>query len=100
MSTHRISVDIDEDEHKYLKMCCARLGMTIKEFVVKATIEKVDSWEDTWMLERWEKDGTLEQLEKDRNNPDRKLYEINFNGDECLFTETTYRDVERKANGL
>jgi len=34
MATHRISIDIDEDEHKYLKMCCAKLGVTIKQFVI------------------------------------------------------------------
>lgn len=50
MGTHRISVDIDEDEHKYLKMCCAKLGMTIKEFVIGAIILQVDAC-DKWMLD-------------------------------------------------
>lgn len=100
MATHRISVDIDEDEHKYLKMCCAKLGMTIKEFVIKSTIESVDAWEDKWMLERWASDGTNEELEKERSNPNRKVYEIVFDNGETLYKETTYAEVERRANGL
>lgn len=97
MATHRISIDIEEDEHKYLKMCCAKLGVTIKQFVIGATIEKVDDWEDKWMLERWSRDGTREELEKEASNPNRTVYELDTRGN---FIETTYSDVERREHGL
>ena len=97
MAIHRISIDIQEDEHKYLKMCCAKLGVTIKQFVTGAVIEKVDAWEDKWMLERWARDGTSEELQKEANNPNRSVYELDTSGN---FIETTYSDVERRVNGL
>lgn len=100
MATHRISIDIDEEEHKYLKMCCAKLGMTIKEFVLTATIDRVDIWEDKWMLERWERDGTKEEIDKERNNPDRTVYKLNFANGNHSFTPTTYSAVEKRAHGL
>jgi hypothetical protein len=74
MATQRISIDIDEEEHKYLKMCCLKLGMTIKEFAAQSIIESVDAWEDTWMLERWDKDGTREEINREMNDPNRTTY--------------------------
>lgn len=97
MATHRISIDIDENEHKYLKMCCAKLGVTIKQFVIEATIEKVDGWEDKWMLERWNRDGTCEEIEKEISNPNRVVYKLDTNGN---FIKTTYSDVEKQVNDL
>ncbi|MBA3603720.1 MAG: hypothetical protein H0W50_08790 [Parachlamydiaceae bacterium] len=97
MTTHRISIDIEEAEHKYLKMCCAKLGMTIKQFVTSAAIERVDNWEDKWMLERWERDGTREEMEKEKNNPERIVYELSLDGS---LIETTYSNTERRVNGV
>lgn len=97
MTTHRISIDIEENEHKYLKMCCAKLGVTIKQFVLNATIDKVDDWEDKWMIERWERDGTRQELEKEESNPNRTVYVLDSNGN---FMEKTYSDIERNPNGL
>ena len=94
MTTHKISIDIEEDEHKYLKMCCAKLGMTIKQFVTSSVIERVDEWEDKWMLERWELDGTREEMERDRNDPNRVVYEVNFDGIEPVYTKKTYSNFE------
>lgn len=99
--THRISIDIDDDEHKYLKMCCAKLGMTIKDFVIGATIERVDACEDKWMLERWERDGTRAEIEAERNDPNRTCYEMHKLKDgNYTFNETTYSDIEKKENGI
>lgn len=100
MKKTRLSVDIDEEEYKYLKMCCVKLGMTIKDFVLKATIERVDSWEDIWMLDRWEKDGTREEIERDRNNPEREVFALEFSNDDVRFEKTTYSNLERHAHGL
>jgi hypothetical protein len=33
-------------------MCCAKLGMSIKEFVIKATLDSVEAWEDIWLSEK------------------------------------------------
>lgn len=87
MASHRVSIDIDEDEHKYLKMCCAKLGMTIKQFVTSAAIERVDAWEDKWMLERWERDGTRDEIERDRKDPNRTSYEMEKVDGRFVFTE-------------
>lgn len=67
MATQRISVDIEEDEHKYLKMCCAKLGISIKQFVIKATLESVYNQEDEW----WLQDPETQQMLKD--NEEGKL---------------------------
>lgn len=53
----RLLADIPDSEHKYLKMCCAKLGVTIKSFITKAVVEKIDEWEDVWMVEQLKKEG-------------------------------------------
>lgn len=94
----RMSIDIPESEHKYLKMCCAKIGLSIKEFVSKAAIEKVDAWEDKWMLERWEKDGTRQEIEAEMNDETRSVFTLETIGDETVFVEHSYKDLieERK----
>lgn len=61
MTTHRISVDIDEEDHRYLKLCCVKLGVSIKSFVVKSVIEKIDEQEDQWWLEKPETQALLKE---------------------------------------
>jgi hypothetical protein len=100
MGTHRISIDIDDDEHKYLKMCCARLSMTIKQFVISATIDKVDAYEDKWMLERWERDGTREAIEKERNDPNRISYEMKKVDGRFVFAEIRGNEYTGKSREL
>jgi len=87
MPKHRISIDIDDEEHKYLKMCCAKLQITIKQFVTNSVLERVDEYEDKWMLERWERDGTREQIEKERNDTNRISFEMKKTEGEFFFTE-------------
>jgi len=45
----RLSLELPESEHKYLKMCCVKLGISIKEFVLSAAISRLDEQEDEWM---------------------------------------------------
>jgi hypothetical protein len=63
MEKQRLSFDMEVEDHKYLKMCCAKLGISIKDFIIKATNEKVESYEDEWLFkdsyEEYEK-GNLE----------------------------------------
>lgn len=61
MTSHRISIDIPEEEHKYLKMCCARLGISIKDFVLKSVMSSVENQEDQWWLEKPETQELLRQ---------------------------------------
>jgi hypothetical protein len=98
--SNRISIEIDSDEHKYLKMCCAKLGISIKEFVLNATLECIDAWEDEWMLERWEKDGTNESIKKELSDPNHIVYLMKRQGDDFSFVETTYSDVRGQCCGV
>ncbi len=52
METKRLSFDMSEQDHTYLKMCCARLGVSIKDFIIKATNEKVVACEDIWLWQQ------------------------------------------------
>lgn len=46
----RISIVIDEENHKNLKICCAKLGVSIKNFVTNCINEKIESLEDEWLF--------------------------------------------------
>lgn len=50
MDKQRLSFDMSVEDHKYLKVCCAKLGISIKEFIIKATNEKVEAYEDEWLF--------------------------------------------------
>jgi len=50
MEKTRLSVDMDTEEHQYLKKCCAKLGVSVKTFVVKAVVEAVEAQEDEWLF--------------------------------------------------
>jgi hypothetical protein len=51
MENQRLSFDMSIEDHKYLKMCCAKLGVSIKKFIIKATLEAVYAQEDIWFDE-------------------------------------------------
>lgn len=48
----RLTVDMEFDEHSYLKMACAKLGMTMRQFVLLASFEKMETIEDAWLAEK------------------------------------------------
>ncbi len=48
----RLTVDMDFDEHAYLKMACAKLGVTMRQFMILATFEKMEKIEDEWLAEK------------------------------------------------
>ena len=52
--THRsrLTVDMDSNEHAYLKMACAKLGVSMREFILIATFEKMEKAEDKWLAEQ------------------------------------------------
>lgn len=42
----RISVDFPADEYMYLKIACARKGVSLKQFVTSAVIRDIEKYED------------------------------------------------------
>ncbi len=48
MDKQRLSFDMSVEDHKYLKMCCAKLGVSLREFIINATNEAVYANEDKW----------------------------------------------------
>jgi hypothetical protein len=42
----KVTFDFPEEEFMYLKMSCARQGVSLKEFLTKSTIESVENYED------------------------------------------------------
>ncbi|MGL5263642.1 MAG: hypothetical protein ACRDAI_03570 [Candidatus Rhabdochlamydia sp.] len=57
----RLTLDMSSDEHAYLKMACAKLGMTMREFMLLATFEKMEKIEDDWLAEK--ANQTLKRIE-------------------------------------
>lgn len=56
MQKQRLSFDMDVNDHKYLKMCCAKLGVSIKDFLIKTINEAVYCQEDKWFEEQDNRD--------------------------------------------
>lgn len=48
----RLTLDMDSEEHAYLKMACAKLGVSMRQFMLLATFEKMEKIEDDWLAEK------------------------------------------------
>ncbi|BBI17507.1 hypothetical protein [Neochlamydia sp. S13] len=59
----RLTLDMDPNEHAYLKMACAKLGVTMRQFMLLATFEKMEKIEDEWLAEKAHQ--TLKRIESD-----------------------------------
>jgi len=57
----RLTLDMDSDEHAYLKMACAKLGVSMRQFMLLATFEKMEKIEDDWLAEKAHQ--TLKRIE-------------------------------------
>lgn len=57
----RLTLDMPLDAHSYLKMACAKLGVTMREFILQASFEKMETIEDSWLAEKAHE--TLKRLE-------------------------------------
>jgi hypothetical protein len=62
----RLTVDMSLDEHTHVKMASAQLGMTMREFVLLATFEKMKLIDDPWLAEKATE--TLEQLRVNKDS--------------------------------
>lgn len=59
----KLSVEFPAEEYVYLKMACAKKGVSLKEFVSQAVIRSIEEYEDELDLK------ALEQItEEDRKN--------------------------------
>lgn len=47
-----LTVDMDSAEHAYLKMACAKLGVTMRQFMLLATFEKMEKMKDDWLAKK------------------------------------------------
>ncbi|MFV0340721.1 MAG: hypothetical protein ACK5MA_08890 [Parachlamydiaceae bacterium] len=63
VQTHksRLTLDMDSEEHAYIKMACAMLGVTMREFMLSATFEKMEQLEDKWLAKKAEE--TLKRIQ-------------------------------------
>lgn len=57
----RLTLDMDSEEHAYLKMACAKLGVSMRQFMLLATFEKMEKIEDDWLAEKAHQ--TLKRIE-------------------------------------
>ncbi len=48
----RLTVDMSVDEHTHVKMASAQLGMTMREFILLAIFEKMQTIDDPWLVEK------------------------------------------------
>lgn len=48
----RLTVDMNFEEHAYLKMACAKLGITMRQLMLVATFEKMEKIEDEWIANK------------------------------------------------
>ncbi len=56
----RLTVDMSVEEHTHVKMASAQLEMTMREFILLATFEKIQMIDDAWLVEKAEE--TLKKL--------------------------------------
>jgi predicted DNA-binding protein len=57
----RLTVDMSLEEHKYLKMASANLGVSMREFMLAAAFEKMEDLEDEWLAKKAQE--TLKRIE-------------------------------------
>ena len=60
-TTTRLTVDMSTEEHMCLKMASARLGVSMRKFVLAAAFEKMEELEDEWLIKKAHE--TLKRIE-------------------------------------
>lgn len=48
----RLTVDMTTEEHTYLKMASAKMGVSMKELLLSATFKMLEEAEDQWLAEK------------------------------------------------
>lgn len=55
MATHRLNIDFPSDDYAYLKMLCAKKGVSIKEFVTPLILKAIEEEEDILLVKKAQK---------------------------------------------
>ena len=71
----RLTVDMDSDQHIYFKMACAKLGVTMREFMLLATFEKMEKIENDWLAEKASQTLRRIELGKEKTSSWKKARE-------------------------
>lgn len=58
----RLSFEIDDKDHKNLKMCCVRLGVNIKDFALEAVLKQVMDQREAWKFEKSKNQSSSDNL--------------------------------------
>jgi hypothetical protein len=66
----RLTVDMNPEEHTYLKMASAQLGVTMREFILWAAFKKMAEIDDQWLSEK--AGETLRRFESRKASPHLK----------------------------
>lgn len=69
-SFSRLTVDMNPEEHTYLKMASAQLGVTMREFVLWAAFKKMAEINDQWLADK--AGETLRRFESEKVSPRKK----------------------------
>jgi predicted DNA-binding protein len=69
-SSSRLTVDMDPEEHTYLKMASAQLGITMREFILWAAFKKMAEIDDQWLADK--AGETLRRLESRKASPHKQ----------------------------
>lgn len=48
----RLTVDMSLDEHTYLKMASAQMGVSMRKFILLSAFERMREMDDEWLKER------------------------------------------------
>ncbi|MBI3258292.1 MAG: hypothetical protein HYZ54_02250 [Ignavibacteriae bacterium] len=57
----RLTVDMSSEEHMCLKMASAKLGVSMRDFILAAVFEKMEEIEDEWLAQKAQ--DILEKIE-------------------------------------
>ncbi|HSX12782.1 MAG TPA: hypothetical protein VLF61_04750 [Rhabdochlamydiaceae bacterium] len=60
-SYSRLTVDMTPDQHMCVKMASAKLGLSMKDFMISAALQKIEEIEDEWLFKRAQE--TLKRIE-------------------------------------
>jgi len=69
----RLTVDMTPEEHMYLKLASAKVGISMRELVLSATFKMLEELEDEWLAEKAKE--TLHRIEsgKEKTLPWKKV---------------------------
>lgn len=60
----RLSIEFPTDEYVYLKMACAKQGVSMKEFVTTAITMYMEDYEDKLAIEAFNRELTEDNIKK------------------------------------